>query len=339
VSSKEPDIDRLRDEWKQANLSPLWESPTAHKQPGGPVPGHHWPWQETRKHALKTTKLSSPEVVERRVLQFTNPYAASPSDESTVKTLVAAIQILLPGEKARPHRHPMNAIRFVLEGDGVTTFVDGKPCLMNVGDLILTPGDCWHEHEHKGDTPMLWLDALDVPLHGFLGTAEFEPGPIKVMPETIPDAAFVSPNILPCEPGSTRPHSPVFCYPYADVVAALISAPLGPDGARWVRYANPLTGQAPLTTMDMRVVQIAPGEKTIPSRNNSNAIILALDGEGDISIGDKTFSWQKHDFFSAPQKNWVSHHARGNKPARLLIFSDREVLTRLGLYIEEFSQP
>ena len=47
--------------------------------------------------------------------------------QQTSKTLAANIQILLPGEKARPHRHTMNALRFVLEGSGAATIVDGKP--------------------------------------------------------------------------------------------------------------------------------------------------------------------------------------------------------------------
>ena len=96
-------------------------------------------------------------------------------------TLSAAIQILLPGESARPHRHSMNALRFVLEGRGGVTVVNGKECHMEFGDLILTPAWTWHEHIHRGNEPMIWLDALDVPLHLYLGTAEFQPGPVNAL--------------------------------------------------------------------------------------------------------------------------------------------------------------
>ena len=88
----------------------------------------------------------------------------------------------MPGESARPHRHTPNALRFVLEGDGGTTLVDGESCPMAEGDLIITPCMSWHEHVHKGTAPIVWFDALDVPLHQYLGTAVFEGGPVKDAP-------------------------------------------------------------------------------------------------------------------------------------------------------------
>ena len=72
----------------------------------------------------------------------------------------------------------MNALRFVLEGSGATTIVDGKPCPMEEGDLVLTPAWTWHEHVHQGSAPIIWLDALDVPLHHYMGTGAFQPGPV-----------------------------------------------------------------------------------------------------------------------------------------------------------------
>jgi gentisate 1,2-dioxygenase len=44
----------------------------------------------------------------------------------------------------------MNALRFVIEGEGASTIVDGKDCLMEEGDLVITPGWTWHEHVHRG---------------------------------------------------------------------------------------------------------------------------------------------------------------------------------------------
>ena len=77
----------------------------------------------------------------------------------------------------------MNALRFVMEGKGAYTIVDGKSCLMEEGDLVITPGWTWHEHVHKGSGPIVWMDALDAPLHRYLGTDVFEPGPTHDMPE------------------------------------------------------------------------------------------------------------------------------------------------------------
>ena len=59
----------------------------------------------------------------------------------------------------------MNSIRFVVEGSGATTVVDGKRCPMAVGDLILTPAWTWHDHVHQGSERIVWLDVLDGQLH------------------------------------------------------------------------------------------------------------------------------------------------------------------------------
>ena len=148
-------VETLRRAWKAAHLVPLWESSTAHKPPTPPEPAHLWSWQAIRPLVGGAMDLANPAAVERRVLSLVNPVAKSAEDESTMRNLSAAIQILLPGESARPHRHSMNALRFVLEGSGALTMVDGKACAMEFGDLILTPAWCWHEHVHGGVEPMI----------------------------------------------------------------------------------------------------------------------------------------------------------------------------------------
>ncbi|HEX4111481.1 MAG TPA: cupin domain-containing protein [Stellaceae bacterium] len=328
------DLANMRAAWRAAHLVPLWESPTAHKPPTPPAAPFLWSWATVRPLLAQAMNITSPSVVERRVLQLVNPLSQSPEDEKTVRNLSGAIQMLLPGETARPHRHSMNALRFVLEGKGAETIVNGKVCPMEVGDLILTPAWCWHEHRHPGDGPMIWLDALDVPLHLSLGTAEFEPGPVKAVPATVPDAAFAVANLLPEGADSGAEHSPVFRYPYADAAAAVAAAPRGRDGARRVRYVNPLTGGAAMALMDCHLIQLEPGEPTLPFRANSNAICAVVEGDGTSTIGDTALSWRRHDIFTLPQGNWITH--RGNGGARLFVTSDREILARLGLLREEY---
>src|SRR6516165_10503745 len=131
--------DQLRKAWKDAHLAPLWESPTAHKPPPPPDPSYLWSWERVRPLIGRAIEVANPAAIERRVLTLVNPITRGPEDQATARTLSAALQILLPGETARPHRHSMNAIRFVLEGEGALTIVDGKPCPMQFGDLILTP--------------------------------------------------------------------------------------------------------------------------------------------------------------------------------------------------------
>src|SRR6266571_1810227 len=201
------DISEIRKAWKEANLAPLWENARAHRPAPLPEAAYLWSWDKIRPLISAAIDVASPEAVERRVLQLVPPFAREQDEQQTSKTLAANIQILLPGEKARTHRHTMNALRFVLEGSGAITIVDGKPCPMEEGDLILTPAWTWHEHVHQGSAPILWLDSLDVPLHQYMGTGAFQPGPITQMPETVPDAAFAVANVVPDTSYATTAYS------------------------------------------------------------------------------------------------------------------------------------
>src|SRR5262245_25867954 len=118
------EIDALRKAWKEANLAPLWEHKFAHRPAPPPEPNYLWSWEKIRPLIAGAIKVASPEAVERRVLQLAPPHRIAEDGQQTSKTLATNIQILLPGEKARPHRHTMNALRFVLEGSGATTVVD-----------------------------------------------------------------------------------------------------------------------------------------------------------------------------------------------------------------------
>jgi gentisate 1,2-dioxygenase len=226
----------------------------------------------------------------------------------------------------------MDAIRFVLEGEGAFTVVDGKECRMEEGDLVLTPGWCWHEHVHRGTRPVIWLDGLNSPLHRYLGTAAFEPGPPPSLPEATSDAAFAVAGLVPAEAASE--HSPVFRYPYSAAAAAVSAAPRARDGTRRVRYANPTTGGPAMTLMDHQLVQLDPGATTVLFRSSANAICAVAEGSGETRAGDETFCWGPKDVFTLPQGNWITHRSDGI--ARLFMYSDREVFARLGLLKEEY---
>jgi gentisate 1,2-dioxygenase len=205
---------------------------------------------------------------------------------------------------------------------------------MSEGDLIITPGMSWHEHTHGGTAPIVWFDALDVPLHNYLGTALFEPGPPKHYPKSADDAAFAVPNIVPELPDGAS-YSPVFRYPRSASLAALAAAPLARDGSRRIRYVNPLTGGAVMSLIDCTMARLEAGHETIPYRSTSNAVCVVVDGTGTSRAGKETFEWQPRDIFTLPHGNWVSHRAQ-SEGATLFMVSDREVLRRLDLLTEEY---
>ena len=319
--------------WKAALLAPLWEDVRAH---AGKPPADRpqlWSWEAAKPLIDDAARLTSPAVIERRVLSMISANPATPGFPVTITNLNCAYQILLPGETARPHRHSMNALRFVLDGNGATTIVDGKRCPMSEGDLILTPGWTWHEHEHPGSGPIVWLDVLDAALHRYLGTDAFEPGPVHDLPVRTPDAAFAFANLLPEFPEGSA-HSPVFCYPWTTAAAALAAAPRGRDGARRVRYINPATGGATMSLLDCSLIEIDAGRETAPFRTSSHAVVAVVEGHGSTTSDGATIEWAPKDVFSLPSGQWMSH--RAGERARLFVATDREILRRLDLLEETY---
>ena len=330
-------IGDIRQAWARNNVSPLWENRAAHRNPEeGRERAQLWRWADMLPLIDAAIAERSMEAVERRVLSLISPFTEVVGGAgSTTRNLNAGLQILMPGETARPHRHSMNALRFVLSGSGATTTVDGKTCPMEVGDLVTTPGWCWHEHAHAGNGPIVWLDVLDASLHRYLGTAAFEPGPAHDVPVLPPDAAFSSPNMVPVTGGEPTAYSPVFRYPWREAAAALSVAPIGRDGARRVRYANPLDGGPVMPFLDCWLVEVPAGAETVAFRTTASAVCTIIEGSGTSKVGNDAVEWSARDIFSLPAGQWVTHRANPAR-TRMFIVSDREVLRRLGLLQEEY---
>ena len=333
TSTSERSYSDIRQAWQAAKLHPLWENAVAHKsREGGPAP-NHWKWKQIRPLVADAISVTSPAAVERRVLTLMDPNSTSEIGGTTTN-LTTALQILLPGEKARPHRHTMNALRFVIEGSGASTIVDGKDCLMEEGDLVITPGWTWHEHVHRGSAPIIWLDALDAPLHRYLGTDAFEPGPAYDLPNSLDDTSFAVANIVPDFGDQVPLFSPIFRYPWAAARSAVRAAPTWKDGSRRVRYVNPITGGSTMPLIDCYLVQIDKHTETIRFRTTSNAVCLVCEGRGTTRVGEDTLTWDAHDVFSLPHGNWISH--RVDEFAILFLVTDRDALRRLDLLKEQY---
>jgi gentisate 1,2-dioxygenase len=320
----------LRRAWRESHLVPLWESPTAHKLEVDRERAHLWPWATMRPIIEDTLAIRSPAVVERRVLSLVNPRSKLPEDEATTGSINACLQAMLPGEHARPHRHSMNALRFVLEGEGGETVVDDRVCRMHPGDLVITPAWTWHEHRHQGQGPVVWMDVLDVALHLYFGTDDFHPGPIRGELPPITDAMFAVPGIVPEGDPPEGGHSPLFRYAWSDAVRALDAALPGTDGLRRVRYTSPLTGGPCMTTLDCHLVGIAPGVTSSPQVPAWSTVCCVAEGEGESDIGGVRIEWKARDIFTVPRGAVVSHTA-GAAGARLFTVDNREVYSRLGL--------
>lgn len=322
--------DSFHRDMARARVRALWEGDAHGNRRNVVEPAWQWRWADLEPLIDQAVAAASMEDAERRVLSFVNPHYGKDYSCAT-KNLAGALQILLPGERARPHRHSMNALRFILQGRGATTIVDGKVCVMEERDLILTPAWTWHEHVHEGKERVVWFDSLDGPMHRYFGTAAFEPGPARDVPPTQADAAFSAPGMVPgtLEPASP-PYSPLFRYPWKDACAALERMPAESDGSRLLRYVNPLTGRAVMALMDCYLMVLGPGAPTRTTQAASNIICVVAEGEGRSQIGDELLHWSRNDIFTVPRRN-AYHHLAAPGGAKLFMTSDRQMLQRLGL--------
>ena len=111
---------------------------------------------------LESAEHISAEEAERRVLILENPGLRGSSQITSA--LYAGLQLIMPGEVAPAHRHTQSALRFIIEGSGAYTAVDGEKTLMQPGDFVITPSWTFHHHGHEASGPMVWLDGLDIPI-------------------------------------------------------------------------------------------------------------------------------------------------------------------------------
>jgi len=320
-----------------ASVAPLWRqvSGGAAGRPAT-LPPHVWTWETLAPLTERAATEVPMEDVERRVLTLRNPHRPT-EGPGTLKNLVGALQTLLPGETARPHRHTGNALRFVMHGNGAETFVDGKACLMEERDLIITPAWSWHAHRHDAEGRIVWFDALDVPLYRHMGCAFFEEGPPPNLPPQTPDAAYETGGLMPVGDHRAKPYSPLFRYTWASVLRALEAAPAAADGSRRIRYVNPATGGPAMDLIDCFVLSLPRGRETVPYRTTSDAICVVAEGAGSSQVGEHRIAWQRNDIFTLPAWNWIGHTA-AEKDTRLFMVTDRDALERLGMLREEVKE-
>src|ERR1043166_9258294 len=167
---------------KRENLAPLWEvlGDLVPQSPRTPCLPALWRYAVVRKHLLDSGSLITAKEAERRVLGLENP--ALPGASSITHTLYAGLQLILPGETAPSHRHSQSALRFVVEGAGAYTAVDGERTTMHPGDFIITPSWTFHDHGNPGSDPVVWMDGLDIRIVELFAAQFHEVYPEEVQP-------------------------------------------------------------------------------------------------------------------------------------------------------------
>jgi gentisate 1,2-dioxygenase len=123
--------------WTVANEIEPWE-PVASSAPT------IWRHDELRPQVLRALDLVSAEDAGRRVVYLRNPRRREVS--ACCGWLFSGIQVMRPGERTTAHWHAASALRFVMEGKGAYTVVDGHEVTMGPRDFVITPNGTWHDH-------------------------------------------------------------------------------------------------------------------------------------------------------------------------------------------------
>lgn len=300
-----PDLDTLVDRIAAHGMTPGWidrATPILWPEPRTAYIPAHWRWTEAKAAMDAAGRLIDTELAERRNLVLRNPIADN--DFATTRTLVNAYQTILPGEEARSHRHSPHALRVILESRGAWSIVDGDKHPMETGDIVLTPGMCWHGHGHDGQDQAYWLDGLDVPLVHLL-----EPMCVEGHPDGMEPVKRVTPD------------SP-YRFTWDRTRRELDAAAPDPEGFFGTRVAYDTSDSMP--TIGIYVQHFASGFRSRPYRCTANAVYCAMQGSGTTTVDGQAIDWSFGDTFAVPCWKRVEHHATDD--AVLFSMTDEPVM-------------
>ncbi len=320
------------------SMSPLWKV-MAELVPDEPVTRCTpavWHFDDVKALVMEAGALITTEEAKRRVLILQNPGLGG--EFRVTNTLFAGIQMIMPGEIAPAHRHVSSAIRFVLDGEGAYTAVEGEKAFMAPGDFVITAGWAPHDHGNPSTKPMLWLDVLDAPAVNFFETSFGEDFGSPMQPTTRQDGnslSFYGSGVLP-DGAPALNRTPVINYTYArtrPIIERLLKAG---DIDKWhgarVHYANPITGGPVLPTMGANLAMLPKGFRGEPYRSTDGTVFACAEGRGTTNVDGKVLEWGPRDVLVVP--SWKPYFHTAAEQSVLFSISDRPAQQALGIWRE-----
>jgi gentisate 1,2-dioxygenase len=288
------------------HLTPLWEvlHSLVPQSPLTPCDPAFWSYEAVRLYLARAGEVISAEEAVRRVLILENP--ALRGQSAITQSLYAGLQLILLGEVAPSHRHTQSALRFIVEGNGAYTAVDGERTTMHEGDFIITSSWTWHDH--------------GCPSFGY------NMAPVRH------DGVYASPY------GRT---SPLFSYPIARTMEALHTLERSAEIDAWdgfkLAYTNPTTGGSPMPTIATFMQRLPKGFVGRPHRQTDGVVYSVFEGSGTVRITGVTsehiFNFKPRDHFVIP--SWHNVEFSSTEGATLFSFSDQPIHQALGIHREE----
>ena len=346
------DLEQLYRGFERELLVPLWTEigdlmPLHPKSKASP---HLWRWDRLVALAGQAGRIVPVgRGGERRAIALANPSLGG--KPYATPTLWAAIQYLMPGENAPEHRHSQHAFRFVVEGEGVWTVVNGDSVRMSRGDFLPQAGGNWHSHHNAAQVPMAWIDGLDIPFAYYTESQFFEFGRDEISPaeRTTPERSrserlWAHPGLRPLSQPDAQTATPLLAYRWADTDRALAEqlaieaegypATLSPGHAA-VRFTNPSNGRDVLPTIRTEMHRVRGGAETLVRREVGSSVYQVFDGNGTVRIGERSWTVARGDMFVVP--SWLPFTAKAAAsppgsdvaPLDLFRFSDAPIFEAL----------
>jgi gentisate 1,2-dioxygenase len=239
--------------------------------------------------------------------------------------VTVSLNVLLPGERTRPHRHNSSVVNFGIKGSS-SAMIGGRQIDWGKYDTFSTPP--WMVHQHFNDTDEIsvrlsysnsgLLDLLGV--HVFEDTADLDPNQpmgdseaeleMSARGETIGDdgaALLTYEQLISPEP----PYQPPLYWPYKELYDRLQKLrALGQEykGRRLYLMYDRTTGRSQGTTSTFfATITMRPaGIIDEPHRHTSAAVNYIFSGRGWSIVGGQRYEWGAGDLMlTAP--GWMNH--------------------------------
>ena len=338
------EISQLNADMTAHSLMPLWqfEESVMPAQPQPKAIPWLWKWADLHDIAQRAGRLVPVERGgDRRAIALANPGLAG--QPFATPTLWAAIQWLNGKEVAPAHRHTAQAVRFIINGSGSWSTVEGDRVFLERGDFVLTPPWLWHDHGSKSDEPAVWVDGLDIPLNNYLDASFFQPYPYEAQEVTKP----LNNTVLKYGVGQLQPaweqrsvnYPPMHTYKWAETERALTNlaqVDASPFDDVALEYINPHTGGSVMPSFSCWIQLLRPGIHTQAHRHVGGTVYHVFEGQGETIINGTRFPWQQGDMFVIPSWAWHEHH-NASSDGRAILFSMRDtpLMVALNKYREE----
>ncbi|WP_068085193.1 cupin domain-containing protein [Novosphingobium rosa] len=322
--------------WTVANKIEPWE-------PASTSVPYLWRYKDLREDVLRSLELVTPEQAGRRVVYLENP--GRKDVVAAVGWLYSGLQTMAPGECASSHRHSASALRFIMEGSGAFTNVDGHKMTLGRNDFVLTPNGTWHEHGVAEDgTNCIWQDGLDIPLMNALDANFYEVHPdlqqVVSFPVNDSLGMWAGTALRPAGEMWRKPYSPLLKYEWGPTYESLLRYAAVSEGSPYdgllMEYVNPHTGGPVMPTLGASMQLLRAGFHTKAHRHTGSFVYQCAKGHGYSIINGQRFDWQERDIFVVPSWAWHEHvNLSDSEDACLFTFNDLPVMRSLGLWREE----